>query len=96
MSKEKWTPVEFRGGAEGVLDANKFRAKCQRPKFVADCLARYQQWRCGKGEYAFNEDPSKNAPRPFCGKALSIIEEEAIGMLLKYHSLMLEKKRESK
>lgn len=96
MKESKWTPVEFRAGADGVVDAKKFRAKCQRPKFVADCLARYKDWRRGEGEYEFNDIPGDNSPQPFCPKALSIVEEEAIRMLVEYHGMLLEKRRECK
>lgn len=96
MKAIKWAPVVFRSGADGVVDARKFRAKCQRPKFVADCLARYRSWRRGEGEYEFSEIPAGNAPQPFCPRALSIIEEEAVRMLVELHGLLLEKRRSCK
>lgn len=85
--QRKWNDIQFRDGAEGVVDAEKFRAKCKKPKFVAECLARYQAWRTGAGEYAFNEEPSKNKPMPLCPKALTIVEEEAIRMLVEYSKI---------
>lgn len=87
MSRKKtaWKPVEFRAGADGVSDAGRFRDKCEgSPKFVASCLSQYQMWRKGEGEYEFGNDPSKNAPPPLCPKALTIVEETAIQMLLEH------------
>lgn len=94
--ESKWTPIAFREGADGVIDAKRFRTRCQKPKFVADCLARELAWRKGEGEYAFNEDPQKNADMPFCPKALSIVQEEAIRMLVEYNGVLLERRRACK
>lgn len=81
-----WKPIEFRNGSEGVADAAMFGQMCRdSPKFVADCLCQYQMWRKGEGEYKeYETDPTRNAPPPMCPKALTIVEEAAIQMLLEY------------
>lgn len=78
-------PVEFGTGLNGGIQEAKFRMKCEdSPKFVAECLVENQNWRRGKGRYEFNEDPKKNAPMPFCPRALGIIEDAAIKFLMHY------------
>ena len=87
-SKAKaFKPVEFGKGLDGGIQEAKFRIKCEdSPKFVAECLIENQNWRRGKGRYEFNEDPKKNAPMPFCPRALGIIEDAAIQFLMNYHA----------
>lgn len=68
--------VEF----DSIEDEKKFVEKCMEPKFVIECLKKYQRWRKGIGEYDWR-DPEERRPIPFCGRALSIIEDHAIEML---------------
>ena len=83
---KKFKPVEFGTGLDGGIQEAKFRIKCEdSPKFVAECLMENQNWRRGKGRYEFNEDPKKNAPMPFCPRALGIIEDAAIKFLMNYY-----------
>lgn len=86
-AKEKaFKPVEFGTGLDGRIQEAKFRMKCEdSPKFVAECLVENQNWRRGKGRYEFHDDPKKNAPMPFCPRALGIIEDAAIKFLMHYH-----------
>lgn len=77
-------PVEFSVGAKGARQIDAFRSKCLSPRFVAECMMEYQSWRRGMGRYEFNMDPKKNAPMPFCPKALGIIEDAAIQFLMNY------------
>lgn len=76
--------VEFGAGEEGRMKRDEFSEKCKSPKFVAESILEYQNWRRGKGRYEFNEDPVKNAPQPFCSEALGIIEDAAIKFLMHY------------
>ena len=59
-------------------DEGRFVLACEDPAFVIKCLEKYQRYRKGVGEFAFNEDPSKIAPPPFCARALTIVEDAAI------------------
>lgn len=77
--------VEFDEGAKGDRQIAAFRRKCENPKFVAECMVEHQCWRRGTGRYEFREDPEKNAPMPFCPKALGIIEDAAIQFLMNYY-----------
>ena len=82
---KEFKPVEFGKGLAGGIQEAKFRMKCEdSPKFVAECLMENQNWRRGKGRYEFHEDPKKNAPMPFCPRALGIIEDAAIKFLMQY------------
>ena len=87
VAKEKaFKPVEFGTGLDGRIQEAKFRMKCEdSPKFVAECLVENQNWRRGKGRYEFHDDPKKNAPMPFCPRALGIIEDSAIKFLMNYY-----------
>lgn len=76
--------VEFGAGEEGRMKRDEFAEKCKSPKFVAESIMEYQNWRRGKGCYEFNEDPEKDAPPPFCAEALGIIEDAAIKFLMHY------------
>ena len=79
-------PVEFGTGLDGGIQEAKFKMKCEdSPKFVAECLVENQNWRRGKGRYEFHDDPNKNAPMPFCPRALGIIEDAAIKFLMNYY-----------
>lgn len=82
--KKKWKPIEF----YRVIDANKFAEKCSNPKYVAECLSQYQQWRRGEGEYEWDGDPVNRPEMPLCNTALGIVEDAAIGFLLKYDKQM--------
>ena len=77
-------PVEFDEGAKGDRQIAAFRRKCKNPKFVAECLLEYQNWRRGRGRYEYHVVPKKNAPMPFCSLALGIIEDAAIKFLMHY------------
>lgn len=63
-----------------------FEERCKDPAFVVYCIRKYQRWRRGVGEYAFEGDPDDYMPTPipFSGRALSIVEDSAIEMLEKY------------
>lgn len=76
--------VEFGDGQEGRRKRDEFSDKCKSPMFVAESILKYQNWRRGKGRYAFNDDPGKNAPPPFCAEAIGIIEDAAIKFLMHY------------
>ena len=76
--------VEFGAGEEGRIKRDEFADKCNSPRFVAESILEYQNWRRGKGRYEFNEDPEKNAPPPFCAEAIGIIEDAAIKFLMHY------------
>jgi hypothetical protein len=76
--------VEFGAGEEGRMKRDEFSEKCKSPKFVAESILEYQNWRRGKGRYEFNEDPVKNAPPPFCAEAIGIFEDAAIKFLMHY------------
>ena len=82
--KSVWKPIEFMAGEHGALDAQVFTAKCEDPRFVAQCLAENLAWRRGQGRYKFSADPKKNKPMPLCPRALSIVEEAAIQFLKSY------------
>lgn len=82
--KSAWKPIEFMAGEYGALDAQIFTAKCEDPRFVAQCLAENLAWRRGQGRYKFSSDPKKNKPMPLCPRALSIVEEAAIRFLKSY------------
>ena len=85
MVNKKWKPVEFRDGPDRVIDANKFSGKCKdSPRYVAKCLAQYQKWRRGEGEYEWDGDPANRPEIPFCPEAIGIVEDAAIGFLLEY------------
>ena len=83
-SKE-FKPVEFDEGAKGDRQIAAFRRKCKNPKFVAECLLEYQNWRRGRGRYEYHVVPKKNAPMPFCSLALGIIEDAAVQFLMNYY-----------
>ena len=85
MQGKKWHPIVFREGVYSVADSDRFSKKCDDPRFVAKCLAQHQKWRKGEGEYKFNEDPKKNAEPPLCPKALTIVEDAAIRLLMELH-----------
>ena len=83
--KKAFKPIEFGTGLDGCIQEEKFMMKCEdSPKFVAECLVENQNWRRGIGRYEFSDDPEKNAPMPFCPKALGIIEDAAIKFLMYY------------
>lgn len=77
-------PVEFDVGAKGDRQIAAFKRKCKNPKFVAECLVEFQNYRRGKGRYAYRIDPRGNAPMPFCPLALGIVEDAAIQFLMNY------------
>jgi hypothetical protein len=81
--------VEFGDGCEGRRKRDEFSDKCKSPRFVAESILEFQNWRRGKGRYEFNEDPAKNAPPPFCAEALGIIEDAAIKFLIHYNEAVI-------
>jgi len=62
-----------------------FKEKCNDPRFVVECLRKYQRWRKGTGEYSFGGDPDSYVPQelPFSGRELSIVEDAAINIIEK-------------
>ena len=86
VKAKAFKPVEFGIGLDGGIQEAKFRIKCEdSPKFVAECMVENQNWRRGKGRYEFHDDPKKNAPMPFCPRALGTIEDSAIKFLMNYY-----------
>lgn len=77
----EWTPVKFGEGKKGAEDERHFRDKCKDPSFVAMCIRQHRKWRKAEGEYAFDVDPLNYKEQPFCPRALTIVEDEAIRIL---------------
>jgi hypothetical protein len=69
--------IEFKSAA----DRDAFKERCKSPRFVAECLKKYQMWRKGIGEYSYSENPERSRPFPFSAEALSVVEDSAIEIL---------------
>ena len=78
------TDVEFGHGEDAVKAENEWREKCRDVQFVIDGLKKFQRYRKGVGEYQCDINEIKVFPPPFCGLALSIIEDSAVEMLERY------------
>ena len=85
VKAKAFKPVEFDEGAKGNRQIAAFKRKCKNPKFVAECLMEYQNYRRGKGRYGYSIVPGGNAPMPFCPLALGIVEDAAIQFLMNYY-----------
>lgn len=75
--------VDLRGHEQEKV----FEKKCKDPKFVVECLKKYERWRKGIGEYKWTGNPEKEVPMPFCAVALSIVIESAIGMVERFEGV---------
>jgi len=77
--------VEF----DDISKKKVFEKKCKDPKFVVECLKKYERYRKGIGEYAWTGNPEKEAPMPFCAVALSIVIESAIDMVESFEGIRM-------